>query len=104
LDIIYEKEFIAVKSMEDIQCALVWFKKDLRVTDHQPLRDALASNLPVIALYVREPSVMSAPDYSDFHRQYTHDCLIELHQQLADLNIPLLVYKMEMLDALKYVQ
>ncbi|HKM37714.1 MAG TPA: deoxyribodipyrimidine photo-lyase [Thiopseudomonas sp.] len=31
--------------------AVVWLKRDLRLSDHQPLADAVASGLPVVLLW-----------------------------------------------------
>ena len=34
---------------------LVWFKRDLRLSDHKPLLAAARTGLPVLPLYVVEP-------------------------------------------------
>ena len=34
---------------------LVWFKRDLRLSDHKPLLAAARTDLPVLPLYVVEP-------------------------------------------------
>lgn len=47
--------------------AVVWLKRDLRLSDHQPLADAVASGLPVLLLYCFEPMLLADPHYSARH-------------------------------------
>jgi len=56
----------------DLAPQLVWFKRDLRVADHEPLARA-ASRGPVIALYVYEPSVLRAPEFDACHLDFIND-------------------------------
>lgn len=70
---------------------IVWYKKDLRVSDHKPLYEACKDNLPVIALYVREPTIMQASDYSHFHQYWIQESLKDLKLSLTNIYIPLLM-------------
>lgn len=79
---------------------LVWFKRDLRVSDHEPLARA-ASRGPVIALYVYEPSVLRSPEFDACHLDFINDCLEELRSALARLGCPLLVRTGECLEVLE---
>jgi deoxyribodipyrimidine photo-lyase len=38
--------------------AIVWFTRDLRVTDHQPLLAAVEDHADVVPLFVRDPSIL----------------------------------------------
>jgi len=69
---------------------LVWFKRDLRSTDHRPLAEAAACG-PVIPLYVVEPEYWGQPDTS--RRQYvaTASALAELSARLEWLGAPLII-------------
>lgn len=69
---------------------LVWFKRDLRVADHEPLARAAARG-PVIALYVYEPSVLRSPEFDGLHLDFINDCLAELREALARRGCPLLL-------------
>jgi deoxyribodipyrimidine photo-lyase len=69
---------------------LVWFKRDLRIHDHAPLRLACEQG-PVLALYCFEPEVLSAATYSAQHYHFAQECLEELKKELAQLKIELLV-------------
>ncbi len=62
---------------------IVWFKRDLRLRDHAPLHHALAENLPVLLLYVFEPSVWNDPHYSERHWRFVNESLSDLNKQLA---------------------
>jgi len=64
---------------------IVWFKRDLRLRDHSPLHDALAEGLPVMMLYVFEPSVWNDPHYSARHWRFVNESLGDLNRQLIEL-------------------
>lgn len=64
---------------------VVWFKRDLRTTDHQPLVAAAQTGEPVIALYVVEPDLWQLDDTSDRQWAFIADCLQDLDQQLRRL-------------------
>ena len=56
---------------------VVWFKKDLRIVDHQPLAQA-AGQGPVLPLFIIEPDLWAQPDMSDRHWCFLRTCLEEL--------------------------
>lgn len=62
--------------------AVVWLKRDLRLTDHQPLTDAVASCLPVLLLYCFEPMLLADPHYSARHWRFVRESLQDLQQRL----------------------
>ncbi|WP_372625643.1 deoxyribodipyrimidine photo-lyase/cryptochrome family protein [Arsukibacterium sp.] len=72
--------------------SLVWFKRDLRLQDHQPLWYA-AKQGAVLPVYIIEPDYWQQPDTSLRHWQYIAPALQELDQQLRALGQPLLVVK-----------
>ena len=76
---------------------VVWFKRDLRVYDHRPLVEA-AQRGPVLPLYIVEPSVVEAPDFSAAHWTFVRECLGELRARLADRGQPLVVRRGEAVD------
>jgi deoxyribodipyrimidine photo-lyase len=87
-----------------MRCALniVWFKKDLRITDHEPLTRSLA-NGPTIGLFVIEPSMLQQPDSSSLHWNFILASLQELQQRLATINVALWVATAEVVDVLKHL-
>lgn len=78
---------------------LVWFKKDLRITDHPPLVEACARG-PVVAVYLLEPSLHQAADFDALHWTFLRDCLASLEKNLARAGIPLLVIRAEAIPCL----
>jgi deoxyribodipyrimidine photo-lyase len=80
--------------------SIVWFKRDLRATDHAPLAAAVLRG-PVIPLYVVEPELWALPDAS--HRQYVfaRACAAELADDLAALGAPLVFRLGSVIDALR---
>ena len=64
---------------------VVWFKRDLRIEDHAPLRDAADSGEPVLCLYVFEPEVLEAETFDGSHFKFVRECLGELKLELQGL-------------------
>jgi deoxyribodipyrimidine photo-lyase len=62
------------------QVSIVWFKRDLRCADHQPLVQAAQG--PIIPLYVIEPELWQQPDSSLRHWRFIRDSLVDLNDQL----------------------
>ena len=68
---------------------VVWFKRDLRTSDHAPLAAAAARG-PVIPLYVVEPDYWRLPDTSARQWSFLRGTLEELGARLAQLGAPLI--------------
>ena len=68
---------------------VVWFKRDLRITDHAPLRAAAVAG-PVLALYVYEDALLGGPDADARHLGFLNEALDDLDAltELADLSGP----------------
>jgi deoxyribodipyrimidine photo-lyase len=78
---------------------VVWFKKDLRVTDHQALWQARQRG-PVLGLFVVEPSWLSSAEFSTRHLNFALQSLRELKINLERLGIPLWVAHQEIIPCL----
>ena len=61
---------------------VVWFKRDLRLTDHQPLAEALAHDGPVLLLYCVEPDLLKNPHYRGRHWHFITQSLMAMNNQL----------------------
>jgi deoxyribodipyrimidine photo-lyase len=70
---------------------IVWFKRDLRITDHAPLLAASRTNAPIIPLYIVEPDYWQRPFASRRHWHFIHDCLCDLDSDLHALGQRLVV-------------
>ena len=64
---------------------IVWFKRDLRFTDHEPLYRALESDIPVLLVYFFEPSLIDFPDSDVRHWRFIHESLVEMQGRLTML-------------------
>ena len=62
---------------------IVWFKRDLRFTDHEPLRNALNTDLPVILLYIFEPVLIAYDDSDIRHWRFVYQSLMDMRNQLS---------------------
>jgi len=78
---------------------VVWFKRDLRVADHAPLIEASRRG-PCLCLFVYEPSIMGAPDFSVRHLTFVNESLVALERALADLGAALVTRSGEAVDVL----
>jgi len=61
---------------------VIWFKRDLRTTDHRPLEVAASSALPVIAIYIFEPELMNDEHYSERHWRFVSQSLADLQKRI----------------------
>ncbi len=78
---------------------VVWFKRDLRISDHQPLYQASLAG-PVIAFYVIEDEYWQLNDTSNRQWLFIKDCLVELSHTLESQGGQLLVFRGAVLDVL----
>jgi len=69
---------------------ILWFKRDLRVSDHAPLAAAAKSG-KVLPLYIIEPELWKLQDSSRRHWHFIHDSLLDLQDDLAALDLPLII-------------
>ncbi|MEJ2310383.1 MAG: FAD-binding domain-containing protein [Gammaproteobacteria bacterium] len=69
---------------------IVWFKRDLRVEDHEALSRA-AGHGPVLPLYIVEPDLWRQPDCSARQWGFCRESLAALRDALAALGQPLVI-------------
>ena len=69
---------------------VVWFKRDLRVSDHQALYQASQQG-PVLCCYLIEADYWQLPDTSNRQWLFVRESLIELAEHIAKLGGFLLV-------------
>jgi deoxyribodipyrimidine photo-lyase len=79
---------------------LVWFKRDLRLTDHAPLKAAIAQEKPLILLYCIEPMLLNDPHYSDRHWRFIWQSLSDLNTQLKPFGTRITVVQSDIIDCL----
>jgi deoxyribodipyrimidine photo-lyase len=74
---------------------IVWFKRDLRLTDHRPLKEAIDSGLPLLLIYIFEPELMDDSHYSERHWRFVYQSLNDLNHQLASYQTEIVMLKDE---------
>lgn len=62
----------------------VWFKKDLRVSDHAPLAEAARSG-SALFLWIDEDEVYAGEDFDASHLAFVNECLRELADNLTKI-------------------
>ncbi|MEL0184901.1 MAG: deoxyribodipyrimidine photo-lyase, partial [Hyphomicrobiales bacterium] len=69
---------------------VVWFKRDLRIHDHQPLLEASKKG-DIIPLYIIEPELWKQPDVSDRQYHFLIESLSDLNQSLKNIGQELVI-------------
>ena len=62
---------------------IVWFKRDLRLRDHEPLCRAIEKGLPTVLIYIFEPSVMRHYDSDIRHHRFVFESLVDMNNCLT---------------------
>jgi deoxyribodipyrimidine photo-lyase len=84
--------------------AIVWFKRDLRLTDHEPLALAQAQGLPILLVYCFEPSVMHYDDSDTRHWRFVYQSLQDMQLKLDGINARIHFFHQEVLDVFETLQ
>ena len=65
---------------------IVWFKRDLRTIDHEPLFHAELQNIPSLNIYIFDPKIISHPDTSDRHLSFIYHSIKDINKKLSKYN------------------
>ena len=90
--------------MKKNEIQIVWFKRDLRISDHKPIYQASTSKIPLLPIYIVEPEYWEQPFASRRHWHFIHGSLIELRQDLKQLGQGLIVRVGSVVDIFKEFQ
>ncbi len=87
---------------------IVWFKRDLRLSDHAPLATAISdasrnSAVETLLLYIFEPMLLSDPHYSNRHWRFVTQSLQNLNHQLRPFNARICVAHNDALAIFKLI-
>ena len=82
---------------------IVWFKRDLRLTDHEPLYYAQQSELPILMVYFFEPSVMQFDDSDVRHWRFVFQSIQDIQKQLNSINANLYFFHNEVNTVFKEI-
>ena len=65
---------------------IVWFKRDLRFTDHEPLFMAQQETIPTLLVYFFEPRVLNYDDSDVRHWRFIYESLQEMQSKLKSIS------------------
>ncbi|MEY3584975.1 MAG: hypothetical protein RLZZ243_39, partial [Bacteroidota bacterium] len=88
---------MAEQIVDKPEIVVVWFKRDLRFTDHEALYQAQKQALPILLMYCFEPSVMHYHDSDVRHWRFVHQSLREMNEKLHELDAQLYTFHSEAL-------
>jgi deoxyribodipyrimidine photo-lyase len=74
---------------------IVWFKRDLRLHDHEALHEALSTSGKTLLLYIFEPSLMKDYHYSQRHFDFIKQSLEALQKELLKYHTQILIVQGE---------
>ncbi|MCD8529585.1 MAG: deoxyribodipyrimidine photo-lyase [Flavobacterium sp.] len=74
---------------------IVWFKRDLRLHDHEALHEALSTSGKTLLLYIFEPSLMKDYHYSQRHLDFIKQSLEALQKELLKYHTQILIVQGE---------
>lgn len=72
----------------------------MRLHDHLPLWNALQEELPVLFLYILEPSLVADPHYSDRHINFIKESLAAMQEELRAYHTKILIIEGEVITSL----
>jgi deoxyribodipyrimidine photo-lyase len=91
------------ETMTRQEISVVWFKRDLRFTDHEPLYFAQKQILPILLIYCFEPSVMNYADSDVRHWRFVYQSLQDMQTKLTDLQSEIYIFHNEALEVFKSI-
>lgn len=65
---------------------IIWFKRDLRLVDNEAVYWGEKSGLPLLLIYIFEPSVMSYHDSDVRHWRFVYESIQDLQTKLSHTN------------------
>jgi deoxyribodipyrimidine photo-lyase len=95
---------MAEQIIDKPEIVVVWFKRDLRFTDHEALYQAQKQALPILLVYCFEPSVMQYHDSDVRHWRFVNQSLREMNEKLQELNAQIYLFHSEALSVFNELQ
>lgn len=83
---------------------IVWFKRDLRLSDHAPMQAALRSPRPVLCIFLFEPSVIAHADSDVRHWRFAAECLRDLREEMEQYSLYLSIFHQEAEETFKLLE
>lgn len=80
---------------------IIWLKRDLRISDHQPLLVAMDQDTTSLLIHIFEPSMMDRLDTSLRHLQFRYHSLRDMNQRLRDYQLDVTICEGEATEIFK---
>ena len=81
-----------------------WFKRDLRLDDNKAFNTAINSDLPLLLVYILEPSLFTNKHYSSRHWRFVKESLDDLNLRLLHQNTKIYKFNLEVERAFDEIQ
>lgn len=81
---------------------MVWFKRDLRLTDHLPLKAAIESGDQLLLLYCFDPELIADPHYDIRHWRFVWGSIEDMNEILKPLGHQVEVFYTNFRELLTY--
>lgn len=85
------------------EIVIVWFKRDLRFTDHEALYWAQKQNLPILLMYCFEPTVMNFEDSDIRHWRFVYQSLQDMQSKLNNLHSTIYLFQSEVINVFQEI-
>ena len=82
---------------------IVWFKRDLRLTDHKPIQCAIQEGHPLLLLYIQEPELWEDEHMDHRHNRCIYQSLHSMNKQLSAFDQRILVMEGNPINVFKYI-
>jgi|TARA_B110000008_G_scaffold107599_1_gene110634 deoxyribodipyrimidine photo-lyase len=82
---------------------IVWLKRDLRLTDHPPLYNAIQKQEDFLILYIYEPSLMHDVHYDERHGKFIEQSLSAIQEELIKYDKKLTVVSGEAVEIFQFL-
>ena len=83
---------------------VVWYKRDIRIQDHLPLKSAIEKGLPVLMVYVFEPCLIDSPQYDVRHWRFIYQSIQNVNLTLKSFNTGIFIHYGEIINFFECLQ
>ena len=82
---------------------IVWLKRDLRTSDHEPLFHAENENENYILIYLFEPTLLAYADSALRHQQFIYHSILDINSGLRKANRSVHTFYADAKDVFTYL-
>ena len=82
---------------------IVWLKRDLRTSDHEPLFHAEKENENYILIYLFEPTLLAQADSALRHQQFIYHSILDINSSLRKVNRSVHTFYADAKDVFTYL-